>query len=37
MFAETIDVRVWREDCLDADVLRLEDYGVTLGREEDFI
>ena len=33
MFAETIDVRVWREGRLDADVLRLEDDGVALGGE----
>lgn len=37
MFAKAIDVRVRREGRLDADILRLEDDGVTFGREENFV
>ena len=37
MFAKTIYVRVSRETSLDADVLRLKDYGVAVGGEEDLV
>ena len=37
MFAETIKVWVRRETSLDADILRLKDYGVTFGGEEDLV
>ena len=37
VFAKAIDVGVWREGCLHADILRLEDYGVTFSREENFV
>ena len=37
VFAEAVDVRVRREGSLYADVLRLEDYGVILCREENFV
>ena len=37
VFAEAIEVRTLGEVCLYADVLRLEDYGMALGGEENLL